>query len=57
MELFIRYLLYDCLSKKSVDRTIKTLRKLDWNDPEVRLTFTGLSLNFSTVGIGSIGIY
>ncbi|PLW26434.1 hypothetical protein PCANC_23985 [Puccinia coronata f. sp. avenae] len=35
MELFIRYLLYDCLSKKSVDRTIKTLRKLDWNDPEV----------------------
>ncbi|KAI7962284.1 hypothetical protein MJO28_000378 [Puccinia striiformis f. sp. tritici] len=35
MELYIRYQLYDCLSKKSVDRTIKTLRKLHWNDPEV----------------------
>ncbi|KAA1127407.1 hypothetical protein PGTUg99_036327 [Puccinia graminis f. sp. tritici] len=35
MELFIRYQLYDCLSKKSVDRTIKLLRKLHWNDPEV----------------------
>jgi len=35
MELFIRYQLYDCLCKKSVDRTIKILRKLHWNDPEV----------------------
>lgn len=46
MELFIRYKLYDCLCKTSVDRTIKTLRKLHWNDPEVRLKFTGLSLTF-----------
>ncbi|WAR51812.1 hypothetical protein PtB15_1B248 [Puccinia triticina] len=35
MELFIRHQLYDCLCKKSVDRTIKILRKLHWNDPEV----------------------
>ncbi|MBW0469217.1 hypothetical protein O181_008932 [Austropuccinia psidii MF-1] len=35
MEQFLRYLLCDCLSKKSVDKIIKTLRKLNWNDPEV----------------------
>ncbi|KAG0150896.1 hypothetical protein CROQUDRAFT_37544 [Cronartium quercuum f. sp. fusiforme G11] len=35
MELFIRYQLYDYLNKKSLDKVIKILRKLQWNLPEV----------------------
>ncbi|KAI8443372.1 armadillo-type protein, partial [Phakopsora pachyrhizi] len=35
IELFIRYQMYDCLSKKTLDGVIKILRKLPWNDPTV----------------------
>ncbi|KAJ4483312.1 transcription factor [Lentinula aciculospora] len=32
MELFIRYLIYDVLAKKTIDKVFKLLRKLDWDD-------------------------
>ncbi|KAG6879667.1 hypothetical protein C0992_013203 [Termitomyces sp. T32_za158] len=38
MELFIRHLVYDVLSKKTIDKVLKLIRKLDWDNDEVRLT-------------------
>ncbi|KAI0824048.1 ARM repeat-containing protein [Trametes gibbosa] len=32
MELFIRHLIYDVLTKKTVEKVLKLLRRLDWND-------------------------
>ncbi|EFI28143.1 transcription factor [Coprinopsis cinerea okayama7 len=36
MELFIRHLIYDVLSKKTIDKVLKLIRKLDWDDENVR---------------------
>ncbi|KAI0071735.1 transcription factor [Panus rudis PR-1116 ss-1] len=36
MELFIRHLIYDVLTKKTIDKILKLIRMLDWNDPSVR---------------------
>ncbi|OSC99339.1 ARM repeat-containing protein [Trametes coccinea BRFM310] len=38
MELFIRHLIYDVLTKKTIDKVLKLLRKLDWNDQVVLRT-------------------
>ncbi|KAH0589011.1 Nonsense-mediated mRNA decay protein 2 [Termitomyces sp. J132] len=38
MELFIRHLVYDVLSKKTIDKVLKLIRKLDWDNTEVRST-------------------
>ncbi|CAE6470742.1 unnamed protein product [Rhizoctonia solani] len=35
MEIFIRHLIYDVLAKKTIDKVLKLVRKVDWNDPEV----------------------
>jgi len=35
IELFIRHLIYDVLSKKTIDKVLKLLRKLDWDDTAV----------------------
>jgi regulator of nonsense transcripts 2 len=36
MELFIRHLIYDVLAKKTIDKVLKLVRKLDWDDPVTR---------------------
>ncbi|GLB37513.1 putative up-frameshift suppressor 2 [Lyophyllum shimeji] len=36
MELFIRHLIYDVLAKKTIDKVLKLIRKLDWDNEEVR---------------------
>jgi len=36
MELFIRHLIYDVLAKKTIDKVLKLIRKLDWSDPGVQ---------------------
>jgi regulator of nonsense transcripts 2 len=36
MELFIRHLVHDVLSKKTIDKVLKLLRKLNWDDADVR---------------------
>lgn len=36
MELFIRHLLCDVLAKKTIDKVLKLIRKLDWDDEAVR---------------------
>ena len=38
MELFIRHLIYDVLTKKTIDKVFKLLRKLDWSDAVVLRT-------------------
>lgn len=38
MELFIRHLIYDVLAKKTIDKVLKLIRKLDWNNAEVLWT-------------------
>ncbi|KAI0633799.1 ARM repeat-containing protein [Trametes polyzona] len=38
MELFIRHLIYDVLTKKTVEKVFRLLRRLDWNDPVVLRT-------------------
>jgi regulator of nonsense transcripts 2 len=35
MELFIRHLVYNVLTKKTIDKVLKLLRKLDWADAGV----------------------
>ncbi|KAK9768056.1 mRNA decay protein [Basidiobolus ranarum] len=35
MELYVRKLIYSDLSKKTVDKVLRLLRKLHWSDPEV----------------------
>ncbi|KAF9227255.1 ARM repeat-containing protein [Gyrodon lividus] len=36
LELFIRHLIYDVLAKKTIDKVLKLIRKLDWDDPVVQ---------------------
>jgi regulator of nonsense transcripts 2 len=36
LELFIRHVLYDVLAKRTIDKVLKLLRKLDWDDPHTR---------------------
>ena len=38
MELFIRHLIYNVLVKKTIDKVLKLIRKLDWEDLLVRRT-------------------
>ncbi|KAH9929303.1 ARM repeat-containing protein, partial [Amylocystis lapponica] len=35
IELFINHLIYDVLTRKTIDKVLKLLRKLDWNDPAI----------------------
>ena len=56
MELFIRHLVYDVLSKRTIDKVLKLVRKLDWNDASTRLTLYKVftkpwKLNYGNVGL------
>ena len=56
MELFTRHLVYDVLSKRTIDKVLKLIRKLDWNDASVRLTLYKVftkpwKLNYGNVGL------
>ncbi|EIW82813.1 ARM repeat-containing protein [Coniophora puteana RWD-64-598 SS2] len=35
IELFMRHLIFDVLAKKTIDKVLKLIRKLDWDDPAV----------------------
>lgn len=35
MDLFTRHLIYDVLAKKTIDKVLKLIRKLDWDDPAI----------------------
>ncbi|KAJ7096222.1 armadillo-type protein [Mycena epipterygia] len=36
VELFIRHLIYDVLAKKTIDKVLKLIRKIDWDAEDVR---------------------
>jgi len=36
IELFIRHLMYDVLTKRTIDKVLKLLRKLNWDDTHTR---------------------
>ncbi|KAG6375457.1 ARM repeat-containing protein [Boletus reticuloceps] len=36
IELFIRHLIFDVLAKRTIDKVLKLIRKLDWDDPLVQ---------------------
>ncbi|KAG8722033.1 hypothetical protein FRC08_007802 [Ceratobasidium sp. 394] len=42
IEMFIRHLIYDVLSKKTIDDVLRLLRKMDWNDPSVYAVLLGV---------------
>ena len=35
IELFVRHLIYDVLTKKTIDKVLRLIRKLPWDDQEV----------------------
>ena len=56
IELFIRHLIYDVLSKKAIDKVLKLLRKLDWDDPHVRRVLNKVfakpwKIRYSNIGL------
>lgn len=42
MDLFIRHLIYDVLTKKHVDKVVSLLRQLNWSQPETQHTLMGV---------------
>lgn len=38
LELFVRHLIYDVLAKKTIDKVLKLIRKLDWEDASILRT-------------------
>jgi regulator of nonsense transcripts 2 len=56
MELFIRHLIFDVLSKKTIDKVLKLIRKLDWDDPLVQRSLHKVftkpwKIKYSNVGL------
>ncbi|KJA29027.1 hypothetical protein HYPSUDRAFT_33531 [Hypholoma sublateritium FD-334 SS-4] len=56
MELFIRHLIYDVLAKKSIDKVLKLLRKLDWEDEEVKRYLHKIFTKPWKIKYGNIGL-
>lgn len=56
MELFIRHLLYDVLSKRTIDKVLKLIRKLDWNDASVQSALHKVFTKPWKVNYGNIGL-
>ncbi|KAF8967853.1 armadillo-type protein [Flammula alnicola] len=56
MELFIRHLIYDVLAKKSIDKVLKLLRKLDWEDDEVKRYLHKVFTKPWKIKYGNIGL-
>jgi hypothetical protein len=56
MELFIRHLIYDVLAKKTIDKVLKLIRKLDWDDPTVRRMLHKVFTKPWKITYGNIGL-
>ncbi|KAL4242698.1 Nonsense-mediated mRNA decay protein Nmd2/UPF2 [Abortiporus biennis] len=56
MELFIRHLIYDVLSKKTIDKVLRLLRKLDWNDEVVHKTLHKVFTKPWKIKYGSVAL-
>ncbi|KAH9832305.1 ARM repeat-containing protein [Rhodofomes roseus] len=56
MELFIRHLIYDVLTKKTIDKVLKLVRKLDWDDESVLRTLHKVFTKPWKVKFGNIAL-
>ena len=56
MELFIRHLIYDVLSKKTIDKVLKLIRKLHWDDPVTTRTLHKLFTKPWKIKYGNISL-
>ncbi|KAI8373653.1 armadillo-type protein [Choanephora cucurbitarum] len=54
MELYIRKLIHEDLCKKSLDKVLKQLRKLHWEDPEIQNIMTKIFQKIWKVKFGNI---
>lgn len=54
MELYIRKLVHEDLSKKSLDKILKQLRKLHWEDPTIRTVLTKIFQKIWKIKFGNI---
>lgn len=52
----MRHLIYDVLAKKTIDKVLKLLRKLDWDDPVVARTLHKLFTKPWKIKYGNIGL-
>ncbi|KZS98144.1 ARM repeat-containing protein [Sistotremastrum niveocremeum HHB9708] len=55
-ELFIFHVIYDVLSKKTIDKVLRLIRKLHWDDPEVvqilhKVFIKPWKLKYSSIGL------
>ncbi|KAG7098665.1 hypothetical protein E1B28_000581 [Marasmius oreades] len=62
MEFFIRHLIFDVLAKKTIDKVFKLIRKLDWDDANVRNVLFKLftkpwKLKFSNISLMAMLTY
>ncbi|TRM69332.1 transcription factor [Schizophyllum amplum] len=62
MELFIRHLIYDVLTKKTLDKVLKLIRKLNWADPTVVRTLHKVftkpwKIKFGTISFLAMLVY
>jgi regulator of nonsense transcripts 2 len=56
MDLFIRHLIYDVLSKKTIDKVLKLIRKLNWEDPATTHTLHKLFTKPWKIKYGNISL-
>ncbi|KAF8622647.1 hypothetical protein AX15_006759 [Amanita polypyramis BW_CC] len=56
MELFIRHLVYDVLAKKTIDKVLRQVRKLNWDDLSTRQALHKVFTRPWKVKYGSIGL-
>lgn len=56
MELFIRHLIYDVLSKKTIDKVLRLIRKLDWDDAHIVRALHNVFTKAWKIRYGSISL-
>ncbi|KAF8897021.1 armadillo-type protein [Gymnopilus junonius] len=56
MDLFIRHLIYDVLTKKTIDKVLKLLRKLDWENEDVKRYLYKVFTKPWKIKYGNIGL-
>ncbi|KAF8633394.1 hypothetical protein AX17_004565 [Amanita inopinata Kibby_2008] len=56
IELFIRHLVHDVLAKKSIDKVLKLIRKLDWDDCTSRKTLQKIFTKPWKIKYGNISL-
>lgn len=56
MEMFIHHLIYDVLTKKTIDKVLRLIRKLDWNDHLVQTTLRKIFMKPWKVKYGNIAL-